>query len=248
MTGSACTLSYVLPVHNQERVLEQSVRRLRDRLGQYPGSEILLVENGSTDGSRAMCWELASELNCEATGVSFITSDTGLGHALRRGMELSSRDVVVLTAADLPFGFSDLDAFLAHSSRPQLAIGSKAHRQSVTETGLQRRAMSQVFRWFRRGVLGLRVGDSQGTIFIAADLCRRVLPHLECGDFLISTEVVCWAIKEGAQPVELPVVYPRSTGSTVSPVRDSARMLAGIVSLRRRLRAESVAAPMLQKL
>jgi kynurenine formamidase len=46
MTGSACTFSYVLPVHNQERVLEQSVRRLRDRLGQYPGSEILLVENG----------------------------------------------------------------------------------------------------------------------------------------------------------------------------------------------------------
>jgi len=239
--------SYILPVHNQETVLESTVRRLALRLREFPGSEIVLVENGSTDDSRALCWTLAADMSDELVRISFATSETGLGNALRRGMELAAGDVLVLTAADLPFGFTDLEAFLAHVPRPDFAIGSKAHPESVTETAMQRRAMSEVFRWARLGVLGLRVRDSQGTIFITGSLRDRILPRLECTDFLISTEVTCWAVHEGALPLELPVVYPRSTGSTVAPLRDSTRMLLGMVALRRRLRARPRTLPALQK-
>jgi len=241
------TFSYVLPVHNQEAVLESSVQSLCHRLQQHPGSEIVLVENGSPDGSLARCWSLAADAGDATVRISLATSDTGLGCALRRGMELAGGDVIVLTAADLPFGLSDLDAFLAETPQPSFAIGSKAHPESVTETALQRRAMSEAFRWARRGVLGLNVRDSQGTIFVNASLRDRILPRLECTDFLISTEITCWAVREGATPLELPVTYPRSTSSTVSPLRDSARMFAGMVSLRRRLREGTPVAPALQK-
>jgi glycosyltransferase involved in cell wall biosynthesis len=230
-------LSYVLPVHNQEAVLDTSVRSLHKHLQRFPNSEILLVENGSSDGSELICRTLAAELDRSVT-VRVATSAQGMGHALRTGMAAATGDVVVLTAADLPFGFSDLDGYLALSPRPEIAIGSKAHPDSHTDVTLSRHAMSEAFRWVRGAVLDLHVRDSQGTILISAALCRRVLPHLECGDFLISTEIVCWAVKEGARPVELPVAYPRSARSTVSPVRDSARMLAGTFALRRRLRAQ----------
>ena len=45
------SVSYVIPVHNQIADLRKTVRLLVERLGHLPGSEIILVENGSTDGS-----------------------------------------------------------------------------------------------------------------------------------------------------------------------------------------------------
>ena len=234
------TLSYVLPVHNQEHILAHSVSRLHERLSELPGSEIVLVENGSSDASAELCLRLAADQHSSRVAVCAVDSPTGMGHALRRGMQIARGEVVVLTAADLPFGFTDLDAFLAEPERPRLAIGSKAHPRSRVDVSLQRRLMSGLFRGLRAAVLGLRVGDSQGTVFLESRLARRILPHLACGDFLISTEVVCWAIQFGAHAVELPVVYPRSGGTTVSPLRDSARMAAGLFALRHRLRAAPV--------
>src|SRR4051812_32218844 len=53
------SLSYVLPVHNDEKSLATNVARLAEHLRQYRGSEILLVENGSTDESWRECEKLA---------------------------------------------------------------------------------------------------------------------------------------------------------------------------------------------
>lgn len=228
-------LSYVLPVHNQEAVLAASVRHLTTQLAEFPGSEVLLIENGSVDSSSAMCAELAASTAGGEVPVRVSTSPQGLGYALRRGIELAAGDLVVLTASDLPFGFTDLEAYLATEPRPLLAIGSKAHPLSRTRIPQARRAMSEAFRLLRRAVLGLRVGDSQGTILLDAGLARRLLPHLRCGDFLISTEIVSWAVQLGIRPVELPITYVAAGSSTVSPVRDSLRMARGLWSLRHRL-------------
>lgn len=229
-------LSYVLPVHNQERVLRATVERLVKSLGAFPGSEVLLIENGSTDSSPELGCALAAEHVGGAVSVVAARSARGMGHAYRRGIDLAGGDTLVLTAADLPFGFTDLDAYLHQQPRPRLAIGSKAHRGSQTRIPLSRRVMSETFRLLRRAVLGLRVRDSQGTILIDAALARALASRLQCGDYLISTEIVSWAVRLGVTPVELPVTYAAAGGSTVSPWRDSLHMAAGLFALRRRLR------------
>lgn len=231
-------LSYVLPVHNQEASLRASVVRLSQRLRQFPGSEVLLIENGSTDDSGAVCRALAAELTTDGVSVRAATSPRGMGHAYQRGLQLMSdaTDVAVLSAADLPFGYTDLDAFIRIVPRPEIAVASKSHVDSVTEIPATRKVMSAVFNTLRRALVGLTVSDSQGVCIIDARLARRVLPQLQCGDYLISTEIDCWAERYGATIVELPVVYRATGQSTVSPLRDSMRMAAGLVALRRRLR------------
>lgn len=229
-------LSYVLPVHNQEGVLQHSVSQLTQRLRSFPGSEVLLIENGSTDGSAALCASLAGSQH-DAVRVRAAQSARGMGHALRRGMQLSCSDVVVLSAADLPFAFTDLDAYLSLQPLPRLAIGSKAHPDSRVTIGVQRRLMSEGFRLLRRWVLGMDVGDSQGTLLLDGSLAHALLANLRCGDFLISTEIVCWATRLGVTPVEVPVTYAAAGGSTVSPIRDSLQMARGLFALRQRLAA-----------
>jgi hypothetical protein len=231
------SVSYVIPVHNQIAELRKTVRLLVERLGHLPGSEIILVENGSTDGSGPLCLSLATALNSEEVAVRVTTSAKGLGFAWRRGMAMARGDTFVLTAADLPFGFTDLDGYLGLSPRPLLVMGSKTHGDSQIETPVLRRAMSAGFGLLRARLIGLDV-DTQGSVLIQRSLAQAVLPRLRAGDYLIGAEINVWAVHEGVIPVEVPVVYTASGRSTVSPIRDSLAMAAGLVSLRRRVTEE----------
>src|SRR5439155_13025857 len=89
------------------------------------------------------------------------TSAKGLGNALRRGMEVANAQRIMLTAADLPFGFSDLDEALALDPFPDVVVGSKAHPKSSVHVPLQRRVMSRGLWALRRLMFGLDIGDSQ---------------------------------------------------------------------------------------
>ncbi|HVC05720.1 MAG TPA: glycosyltransferase [Candidatus Acidoferrales bacterium] len=228
------TVSYVIPVHNQIADLRRTVRLLVERLGHLPGSEVLLVENGSTDGSGPLCLALAAQHDGEDVAVRVTTSAKGLGFAWRRGMAMARCELIVLTAADLPFGFTDLDGYLGMSPRPLLVMGSKSHPESQVETSLTRRALSAGFGLLRAALVGVNV-DTQGTVLMQRSLAGALLPRLTSGDFLIGAEINCWAIREGVAPVEIPVVYTASGRSTVSPLRDSTHMAAGLFALRRRL-------------
>ena len=91
-------------------------------------------------------------------------------------------DTFVLTAADLPFGFTDLDGYLGLVPRPRLVMGSKTHRESQIETPMLRRAMSAGFGLLRAtahrarhrhpGIGAHRAGACTGTAAAAA--CRRL--------------------------------------------------------------------------
>ncbi len=231
------TITYVIPVHNQIAELRKTVRLLVTRLGHLPGSEVILVENGSTDGSGPLCLSLAATLNSDEVSVRVTTSAKGLGFAWRRGMAMARGDALVLTAADLPFGFTDLDGYLGLSPRPPLVMGSKTHRDSQIETPAVRRAMSAGFGLLRAGLIGLTL-DTQGSVLIQRSLAQLLLPRLRAGDYLIGAEINLWAVHEGITPVEIPVVYTASGRSTVSPIRDSVAMAAGLLTLRRRIADE----------
>ena len=233
MSSPAPRISYVLGVHNSAAFLDKTVQMLVERLEGLPGAEVILVENGSSDESAAVCARLAQD---EPVRVIATTSAQGLGYAFRKGIAEAQGDLLVHTGADLPFGFVDLDAALALDPRPGVVLGSKAHPDSQIDVTLVRRVLSWGFSMARWLILGIRAGDTQGSNLIDGDLARRILPHLRCGDYLIQTEIVAWAVHFGVKPREVPVVYERALSSTVSPLRDSWRMAIGLLRLRGRLR------------
>ncbi len=232
-------ISYVVPIYNEEDVIADTTARIVARLESLPGSEVVLVENGSTDSSPALVDRLAEQYSRGSVSVVAAHSAKGYGNAVRHGMSIATGEVHLLTAADLPFGFSDLDAYLALAApRPELVIGSKAHPDTVIANSRLRRVMSWGFRQLRRVTIGMRVGDSQGTIFLDADLSRRLQPHLTEGAYFFSTELIALAQRCDARIVEVPVDYsaPRE-GSKVKPLEDSIAMAKSLMALRKRLRS-----------
>lgn len=236
-------ITYVIPVHNEEAVLPATTAAIVARLADHPGSEVILVENGSTDSTPALVRRLAAEASTASVTVRATTSAKGYGNAQRAGIALSTGELVVLHAADLPFEFSDLDAALARDPRPPLMIGSKAHPDSVVAIPTLRRVMSFGFRVVRRFTVGLSARDTQGSLLVDGNLLRRLHRHARCEDYLLTTELVACAARYGVTAVEIPVRYenPRPD-SKVRPVADSLHMLAGLLALRRRLRAVSITA------
>ena len=231
-------ITYVLPVHNEENALADSARAVFERLRISPGSEIVMVENGSTDDSPEIVRQLATELTSSGVTTVDALSAKGFGNAYREGLRLASGDLIVLSAADLPFGFSDLDSYLTLQPRPRLAVGSKAHPSSRVKASMARRLASAVYRTLRWLILGMEVRDSQGTILIEGALARRLLPLLSSSDYFVSTEIIALAGTLGVEPVEVPVDYtcPRSD-SKVRVMRDGWLMLRQMIELRRRIRS-----------
>ncbi|MGH2768159.1 MAG: glycosyltransferase [Actinomycetota bacterium] len=236
-------ISYIVPAHDEQAVLAGTARAIVQRLAAYPGSELILVENGSRDQTPALVATLAEELSGPDVTVRAAHSPPGTGRAVREGMRLATGDLLLLTGADLPFRFTDLDRFLVLDPRPKLVIGSKAHPDSEVSSPVARRVMSLGFRLLRQVALGIDVGDSQGTVLIEGPLARRILPSLRSDDYLITTELIAVAANLGVRAVEVPVNYLEPRGdSRVRPLHDSLSMARGLLSLRRRLRRQSGAA------
>ncbi len=96
------TLSVVLPVYNEQAVLEQTYRRVKDvceAAGLPGGYEIILVNDGSTDGT----WPLMQRLAGEDAATVLVNLSRNHGHqlALAAGLHVAAGERILMLDADL---------------------------------------------------------------------------------------------------------------------------------------------------
>jgi dolichyl-phosphate beta-glucosyltransferase len=240
-------LVYVLPLHDEAPDLAVNVARLAKYLERFPGSEVYLCESGSTDDSWAISQELEQRSASAGRGHTrvraFQDALAGIGHGLHRGLtEALARfggdpnRWAILQGPDLPFGFSDIEAALLDLERSpsRILMGSKAHPRSEVGAGARRKALSAIYRVARRASVGMKVGDSQGSVFTRLDLAEIIVPQIQTRGFFYTTELCYHAEREGETIVELPVVLtPGQRPSTTRPLRDGMAMAKELMRLRR---------------
>lgn len=233
------TLSYVVPAHNSEEVIEDTLYELAER---FAGRqvEILVVENGSTDSTPDLLRDAEAIWTRHDVTLRVLSTERGLGNALRHGIAESRGDRIFLGADDLPFGFGDLEAALPMDH--PVVIGSKGHRDSVVRRSPTRDLMTFGFRVLRRMILGMRTRDPQGTFILDGAWARSVVARVREPGYLFSTELCHLAESSGIEPVEVPVRLRRSHATHTSRVkaRDVWRMGSGLLTLRRRHRGAAV--------
>jgi glycosyltransferase involved in cell wall biosynthesis len=100
-------LSVVMPVYNEHATLKQVIERV---LAVPLEIELICVDDGSTDGSREVLAELQAAH--PRIRVEFQPKNMGKGAALRRGIQASTGDFVIIQDADLEYDPSDYFALL----------------------------------------------------------------------------------------------------------------------------------------
>ena len=116
-------LSVIIPVYNEAATLEELVGRVRAGATSLE-KEILIVDDCSTDGSRAIIEKLACEPDVQAF---FQSRNLGKGAALRRGIEASAGDLILFQDADLEYDPNEYDKLVAPilDGRADVVYGSR---------------------------------------------------------------------------------------------------------------------------
>jgi dolichyl-phosphate beta-glucosyltransferase len=198
-------LSYLVPAHNSAATIESTLKELGAHLSDRT-AEILVIENGSSDGTPELLARIAEHWAFPDVRLRVLTSAKGLGNALRAGIAASTGERLVLTADDLPFGFDDLNADdkLDHT-RYKVVVGSKAHRASQVHRPLLRVIATTGFLVLRLAILNMRTQDPQGTFIVDGPWARSIAPRLTEPGFLLSTELAYLAERSGIRPLEVPI-------------------------------------------
>jgi hypothetical protein len=228
--GPHARISVVVPTRNGEGVLGASLDTLAGRL--TAEDELVVVENGSTDGTTALLESIAATWS-HPVPLTVLHSEPGLGNALRTGVLASRGRRVLLTADDLPFGFSDLDGFAELPADAVVAVGSKAHPASRVDRSWRREVQSGVFRWLRRALLHSAVGDSQGTIWVDGSWARSFAVVSRESGLMWTVELVLAAEQQGLDVWEVPVTLSEAHDTRASRfrVRDARIAVVEIASL-----------------
>lgn len=233
--------SLVLPFHNDLTSIGGTVRRAREEGPAQGIREVLLAHNGAKLSAEAQAKidALVSSANGEQLKFRFLHTDgKGIGAGYKLGIAHASEEFVILSADDLPFGWTDVVGF-ERAGRPDFAIGSKAHRNSRTTGRSVVRSLSTLaFRLARVAILGLRTpGDSQGSLIIRTALAKKLAADVVSDHYLSSLELATLHLERGGRVVEVPVTIEEAPHpSSVSVGRDGVRMLRELVDLRRRVR------------
>ena len=108
--GRANTLSVVIPAHNEEQQIEETVRAFAEALSAAGiQHEILVVNDNSQDGTEQVLQRLQTELS--VLRIINNTPPHGFGFAVRRGLAAIEGDAVAIVMSDLSDSPEDLVAF-----------------------------------------------------------------------------------------------------------------------------------------
>ena len=236
----------VVPVHNEEHVLEASIRRLHGYLAaSFPFPfRITIADNASTDATWPLALRLAGQLS-EVRAVHL--PQKGRGRALRQVWGASDADVVAYMDVDLSTGLEALLPLVAPlvSGHSDLAIGTRLANGAAVVRGPRRELVSRCYNLLLRTTMRARFSDAQcGFKAGRTEVVQALLPEVEDQAWFFDTELLLAAQRGGLRIHEVPVDWVEDTDSRVDVVRTALDDLRGMARVARRhpaaLRAAAV--------
>ncbi|MFC1610535.1 glycosyltransferase family 2 protein, partial [Myxococcota bacterium] len=195
-------LSVVIPIHNEEAILDTAVRVLHQRLCKRGGGfEILLCENGSVDRTASVARQLERELN----DVQVIQIDVpNYGRALRQGIFAARGEHIICDEIDL----GDMDFYARAISQlaagADMVVGSKRHPDSRDARPWFRRQGTMVINSLLRAALDFRGTDTHGLKAFRRSTLLPLVESCVVEHNLFASELVIRAGRDGFDVREIP--------------------------------------------
>jgi glycosyltransferase involved in cell wall biosynthesis len=226
-------LSIIVPAHNEENRLPQSVEAILEFVHAQPyESEIIIVENGSSDHTAQISQDYAArypEIQALQEPVA------GKGLAVRRGMLAAKGDFRFICDADLSMPIEEVNLFLPPQAPPfDIAIASREIPGAVRyDEPYYRHLIGRAFNLLVRIVTLPGLQDTQcGFKCFRAEAAEELFPLQTIAGWTFDVEILFIARTRGMQVIEIPINWYFNSGSRVRILRDSATMFADLFRIR----------------
>jgi glycosyltransferase AglD len=226
-------VSVVLPAYNEADKLEGAVAKVSQALKESGYSyEIIIAEDGSTDGTAESAEEIAQKL----PHVKHIHRDkrlgrgTALNNAFRQcnGKVFAYMDLDLAT--DLIYVKPLIDAITVEGY--DLSTGSRMLPESKVERSLSRDISSKTYNFLVRHMLGSKLRDHQcGFKAFKRESVLGLLNEVEATHWFWDTEIMVRAHLVGLKIKEIPVEWKSGKGTKVNLLKDSWDMFKQIMKL-----------------
>jgi glycosyltransferase involved in cell wall biosynthesis len=236
-------LSIVVPAYNEAERLGASLRAIVAYLKeQREQSEVIVVDDGSTDGTATVAEENLADSGNVATSVIRYEENRGKGYAARRGLLAARANIALFSDADLSTPITETPKLVDPILRGEcdLAFGSRAldRRLIGVHQSWRREQGGRIFNLIVRVSTGLPFWDTQcGFKAFRMNVCRPLIEAAQIDRFGFDVELIYLAHLARLRLREVPVRWDHSTGGALDASgnysRDSLRMINEVRRIRR---------------
>ncbi|HEY7818836.1 MAG TPA: glycosyltransferase [Vicinamibacteria bacterium] len=217
-------VTVAIPCYNEERTIGKVVSDFGRAL---PDAEIVVFDNGSSDGS--------AELAKRAGASVFLVASRGKGHVIQEIFGRTRSDICVLVDGDDTYPAEDVHSLLKPlvEGEADMAVGNRLASAPPGALARTRHLGNLMFL----GLVNLLTRQSFQDILCGfRALNRKFLDTVEptSGGFEIETELTLRAVREGMRIREVPIGYrarPEGSYSKLHPFKDGCRILLMIAKV-----------------
>ncbi len=225
-------ISLIIPVYNEAKRLESCIMRVKKTLQNLClNFEIIIAEDGSTDGSDKIVKELAYKdpvIQC-----SHSDHRLGRGQALERALKLASGKILIYVDADLSTDLRQLkDLINAVEKGADIATGSRLIKGAVVKREYVRELASRIYNLVVKLLFGSQIHDHQcGFKAFKRQAIRDLIDKVKDKHWFWDTELLIRATRAGYIVNEIPVNWSQSSESKVSLLADAMYMGSSLLNL-----------------
>jgi glycosyltransferase involved in cell wall biosynthesis len=231
-------VSVVFPAYNEVDYLEPAVEKTAQALTEFTRSfELIIAEDGSTDGTA----ERSAELAKEYPFVRHIHGEKRLGRgtALSNAFRQSSGRILVYMDVDLATNIEQLKSLVkaVEEEKFDFAVGSRLLAESKVERSRTRQISSKSYNFLVRAMLGSKLKDHQcGFKAFKREALMPLLDEVAARHWFWDTELLVRAARKGYAIKEIPVEWKSPRDTKVHLLKDSFSMAGQVVKLWWRLK------------
>ena len=226
-------VSIILPAYNEVDYLYPAVEKITETLNQFTNSyEIIIAEDGSTDGTAERAEELANKYQW----VKHIHRDQRLGRgtALKNAFKQSSGQVITYMDLDLATDLCYLKPLVETITTEgyDFSTGSRMLKESTAQRTFRRSLSSKTYNFLVRRILGSKLKDHQcGFKAFKREPLLNILDEVEATHWFWDTEIMVRAHQRGYKIKEIAVEWKSGRETKVNVAKDSWNMFWQIIFL-----------------